>query len=110
MSDIVVLGSNGMLGWMASYYLGQTHRVMGMDRKKFEVNFSWIEMEWRLKYELLKYGRPDYIINCIGAIKPSFNDPSRHHLNVMTNSVFPWLLADFANRHNAKLIHITKIG
>lgn len=107
MTDVVVLGSNGMLGWMASYHLGQLHRVASFDRKKFEVNFNWPGMAWNLRYELLKYGSPDYIINCIGAIKPAFNDPKKHNLNVMTNSVFPWLLAEFAQEHNAKLIHIT---
>lgn len=107
MSDVVVLGSNGMLGWMATNYLSNFHRVLALPRERFEVSHNWPAMEWSLNYELLKYGKPDYIINCIGAIKPAFDDQTRWSTNNMVNSVFPWLLANYARDHAAKLVHIT---
>lgn len=107
MADVVVLGSNGMLGWMAENILSLDHHVLALNRERFVVNTNWQAMAWSLNYELLKFGRPDYIINCIGAIKPAFNDPKNNGINIMVNAVFPWLLADFAASHESKLIHIT---
>lgn len=107
MADVVILGSNGMLGSMLEECLSVDHQTLPLNRDKFTVTTNWQAMAWSLNYELLKFGRPDYIINCIGAIKPAFNDPRHNSINNMVNAVFPWLLADFAAEHEAKLIHIT---
>ena len=51
---------------------------------------------------------PDYIINCIGAIKPTFKHDDPHmYKNIYINSVFPHYLSGYAKETGAKLIHIT---
>lgn len=51
---------------------------------------------------------PDYIINCIGAIKPTFKHGDPHtYKNIYINSVFPHYLAGYAKETGGKLIHIT---
>jgi dTDP-4-dehydrorhamnose reductase len=107
MAEVLVLGSAGMLGWMMVDHLSQDHKILGLDRTRFEVSHNWDAMKWSLNYELLSFGNVDYIINCIGAIKPSFNDPSRNSINNMVNAVFPWLLADYAKDKGCRLIHVT---
>jgi dTDP-4-dehydrorhamnose reductase len=49
--------------------------------------------------------RFDYVINCIGVIKPFMAaDPLAA---VRINSAFPWILADWCEKHQIKLFHIT---
>ena len=47
----------------------------------------------------------DYVINCIGVIKPFIEDDKLK--SIYLNSVFPRELADFCNKKDIKLIHIT---
>ena len=48
---------------------------------------------------------PNYIINCIGVIKPFIHDNEASSIYV--NSVFPHLLSAWAAQHKIKVIHIT---
>ena len=47
----------------------------------------------------------DYIVNCIGIIKP-YIEKNKYHAMVL-NSLFPWQLAAYAEKNNARLIQIT---
>ncbi len=47
----------------------------------------------------------DYVINCIGVIKPFINDNPYHSAYI--NGAFPHKLALWAKEHGARMIHIT---
>ena len=53
-------------------------------------------------------GEIDFVINCIGIIKPYINDlDDRQRLNaIQINSLFPQQLSDWASRNGAKVIQI----
>lgn len=48
----------------------------------------------------------DYVINCIGTIKPFIEGASTVE-TLSINAIFPHLLADYCNRNGSRLIHIT---
>lgn len=107
---IVVLGDTGMLGGMASrYFKSAGYDVVGLSRKNgFEVDGDWKYLLSHLWPVVMK---DTVILNCIGAIKPVFNDKKRLSEAIYTNAVFPHKLADWTNIHlsssNVRLIHIT---
>lgn len=47
----------------------------------------------------------DYVINCIGLIKPFMKNNTLHAIKI--NAEFPWILANWCNENNMKLIHVT---
>lgn len=53
-------------------------------------------------------GKIDFVVNCIGVIKPHINDSDeKQRLNaVIVNSLFPQRLADWATANGAKVIQI----
>lgn len=103
---VAILGDRGMLGSMMKRTLSsyQDFSVTSFNRDTFEVNMNddcYVKLHQVLSPEF------DCIINCIGAIKPMFNDPMRTPLNVKINSIFPWDLANFGEDTNTNIIHIT---
>ena len=52
--------------------------------------------------------QPDYVINCIGVIKPYFkeNDPHKYK-SIYINSVLPHYLSGYADSCGVKMIHIS---
>lgn len=109
---VVVLGKNGMLGHLLYEYLssknnirGNTVDVFGTDRSVFEVSPCDYQ-QLLLKFTATCGSDVDYVVNCIGAIKPRFNksDPSNE---IYTNGVFPHQLAKVCEALGARLIHIT---
>jgi dTDP-4-dehydrorhamnose reductase len=100
---IAILGSSGMLGGMVVRELSAKHEVVKIGRDRLAIT----EDLKALKDSLDGIRGFDYIINCIGAIKPRFSDPAMLGKNVVTNSIFPWLLAEHGKRSNTKVIHIT---
>lgn len=100
MINILVLGSAGMLGSATTKVLAansnfqvyQTHRGMFDPLKNKLTDFP-------------KPFKPDYVINCIGVIKPVMMENLRDAIYV--NSVFPFDLANYCAAIGAKLIHIT---
>jgi dTDP-4-dehydrorhamnose reductase len=114
MVKILILGSTGMLGSaVGKWFLDQgdryettlTHRNKDVAMQHYDDNnlvyFDCLESDVT-DLNLSKY---DYVINCIGTIKP-FMD-SNPLAAIRINSVFPWILANNCNKSNTKLIHIT---
>lgn len=107
-----ILGSNGMLGGMLKRYLSeQGHEVLALGRRQLEVDYDDC-MYNMLEDSGLKDFGADYIINCIGAIKPTFRGDITNQ--IYTNAVFPRELANWVDAKNGwgeldnlKLIHIT---
>ena len=103
-SRVIVLGGSGMLGSMVSGYLARNPglSVLGVMREGFDA-------------EQFVYGRPqktaldaDYIINCIGIIKPFCRDtdPIGVQRAIIVNGLFPHKLAEVAKAKGAKVIQI----
>lgn len=114
--NILILGGTGMLGNAVAEYFSSTdyHTTITFRKSSLEVARQ-IKADVRIEYDPLKHTYEqlgetaecdfDYIINCIGTIKPFMASNPRDARYI--NSVFPWELATWANSYNAKLIHIT---
>lgn len=101
MKKILVLGSNGMLGYGVSEYF--RHSGLGVEsltRNEFDV----------LKQDIALLNKPlrnsDLVVNCIGVIKPTIEkyDP----LDVIKiNGIFPRNLARICKANKTPLIHVS---
>jgi dTDP-4-dehydrorhamnose reductase len=116
MSHVLILGSTGMLGSAVlrefSNFVGQ---VSSAQRAKpvVEANLSsqaiqFSASEDNLKEQLNRIEKVDYIINCIGVIKPHINDlDPRQRANAITiNGLFPYELNEWAETSGAKVLQI----
>jgi len=107
---ILVLGSTGMLGHKVSEILRAqygTEFVTLTSRdsdkiKNVENSFSFNALINTVYFQ----DRYDYIINCIGIIKPFVKEVG-HIRTIEVNSIFPHKLAKYCEKQNTKLIHIT---
>lgn len=102
---ILVFGAQGMVGHTIYNYLSRYYTVFGTT-KHITTDPSLIHFDYRkhtLEYIYKKCGAIDYIINCIGIL------PSETDLTVMhaINAVFPKRIAHFAEKNEAKFIHIS---
>ncbi len=110
---VLILGSTGMLGSaVGQYFLNTDHSVCLTYRTEgLEYGKPWC----RLKFDPLEQscwdglgdqdGLYDYVINCIGVIKPFMAaDPIAAR---KINAVFPWELAKWCKAVGSRLIHIT---
>lgn len=103
---IAVLGNNGMLGWMMQLQLSMWKEfdVMGFNRSDFILR-PFLNPE--IDFYTYNFSSFDYIVNCIGAIKPMFSNKSKLPINIFVNSIFPHILANYGKKNNIKIIHIT---
>lgn len=106
MTKVLILGANGMLGQACNQILSQS--------KSLEIySTSRAEMEGKIQFDATKDSisdlaskiKPDWILNCIGVIKPYIKeDEEKTVLNaIKINSEFPYVLA---NASKAKVIQI----
>ncbi len=117
---VLVLGANGMLGKMVSLYLDSikdlTVDITSRSENKFVINnFEKNYQIYDTKYtnqELLKeiifscdY---DYIINCIGIIKPKIDIKDTNSITntILTNSYFPLDINNLVSSSDIKYIQI----
>jgi dTDP-4-dehydrorhamnose reductase len=120
---VLILGGTGMLGY------GVTKAFLESDIKNYDLYVSAqprshaVVTENQDHFDKVKVmmfhafshnlsdiltrtdGPPNYIINCIGVIKP-FMDNNRYS-SLYVNSAFPHLLSSWAATQNIKVIHIT---
>ena len=107
MKKILVLGGTGLLGnAVVRYFTAQddyevaaTYRTEGLDIPCRTIEFDAFT---DMPDELAAYY--DYVINCIGVIKPFMADIVSA---IKLNSLFPHLLAQWCDDNDMKLIHIT---
>jgi dTDP-4-dehydrorhamnose reductase len=110
---ILILGADGMLGHMAEkYFKSEGYDVISTTRGvlspgKISLNLSshkfYLEA---IITDCLSYGwTPDYIINCIGIIKP-YSEKNIEE-TIFVNSMFPHILARQAKELGIKVFHIT---
>ena len=101
MKNIVVLGSNGMLGYaVTNYFLRKSYNVTALTRKDYDIAKDPIN-----KLETL-VKQAEVVINCAGVIKSVINNSSIEDI-LQINSIFPRNLANLCNKHGVKCFHIT---
>lgn len=102
---VVILGTTGMVGGMIYDYLSKHSNlfVEGTERDKFDADRFLTNPEG-FTY-LLDF---DYLINCIGIIKPycKDDDPEGVRKAIEINSLFPHKLAKFCQGSKVKIIQI----
>lgn len=102
---ILILGKNGMLGSMVYDYLVKQSdfEVDGTTREQFDADKFLIDPTHYAF--LLEY---DYIINCIGVIKPfcKDDDPKGVVNAIKINALFPHKLLEFCKDSKVKIIQI----
>ena len=104
MQKVLVLGSTGMLGSAVAQTITSSNtEVLGTSRQDnnsitFDANTDSVD-------EVFKSFKPDWIINCIGIIKPYINESdSNSILNaIYINSIFPFKLSSAAANIDAKI-------
>lgn len=104
---IAILGSTGLLGnTVAKYFIEHTkHEIMCTHRNsdvilnKDSVYFDALEPNFSILEGC------EYVINCIGIIKPFMKNDLIN--NIYVNAIFPRKLSNFCQSKNIKLIHIT---
>jgi len=116
-SKVLILGANGMLGKMVSLYFASLNHFqliltaknkssflsdkLGNDYEIFDVlNDDFQNFAKRIK--------PDFIINCIGRIKPTINESDNISISetININSFFPMELQKYSYENNSRYFQI----
>ena len=114
MNKILILGSNGMLGTMvAEYFLNLkeyeiflTNRVAeskDINNKTYKFDVLVDDLEG-----LIQDINPNYLINCIGVIKPEINENNKDSIEraIKINTYFPLNLSKLSEVYEFKFIQI----
>ena len=105
---VVILGSTGMLGnAVGNYFIekyGEDNVFLSYRNKKVSYGKNIFFFD-PLTSQMEDIPVCDYIVNCIGVIKPFMKEDMASAIYL--NSLFPWLLANYCNANKYKLIHIT---
>lgn len=107
---VLIFGADGMLGNAVYRYLFSfDFDVAGTSRKKDSAYFYFDAEEFKQSSfeDIVKSIKPDYVINCIGLIRPNVNDFSDVNKALLINSVFPKNLSLACNRLGIRLIHFS---
>lgn len=114
MTKVLILGASGMLGYaVATEFAGEGFEITLSSRK--ESQHLLPNIGTKIKFdamsdhiELLKLKSFDYVVNCIGIIKPRIHDDNQDEIEaaVVVNSLFPSKLASAAEAGGSKIIQI----
>ena len=118
---VLILGATGMLGHQVYQYLktNSDFEITGtcrepdprIQKKMYGQVFPYFDAlllrEFELQDLFTKHGPFKFIINCIGAIKPSINEsnPASVADAVRLNAYFPHELVAYASVYGGKIIH-----
>jgi dTDP-4-dehydrorhamnose reductase len=109
---VTVLGGSGMLGSMLVDYLdGAGFEVMATSRpsRLERMRVAYPNCVWRpfdVGRPMLGLGRPDWIVNAIGLIKPHCIEEGGQRNAIRVNALFPWDLAEVAAAAGARVLQI----
>jgi dTDP-4-dehydrorhamnose reductase len=114
MNKILILGSNGMLGTMVSEYflnineyeIFLTNRAVESSDKNNKI-YKFDALNDDLE-SLIQDIKPNYLINCIGVIKPEINENNKDSIEraIKINTYFPLSLSKLAEVYKFKFIQI----
>ena len=110
MYNVAILGASGMLGSQLSltFHNSKKFNIYLSSRKSKDLeskNYFFFDASKDQLDIFLNKIKVDYIVNCIGVIKPLIDvDPIN---SIMINSIFPHRLSEYCFRNKIKLIHIT---
>ena len=117
MYNVLVLGSNGMLGQMVNCVLSNdenlnivsTSKIINDSNEYFNVFDGIVGLEKILESQKPQF---DYIINCIGILNNKINNKDSESITraIHINSLFPHNLVFLANKTGARVIHISTDG
>ena len=112
--NILIFGSNGMLGKYCESYFSN---IVALKGKKYNIipivraDFDIINVSQDSLLQLLKshnIGENDVVINCAGVIpQSSATRELTTKSTFIVNSIFPILVSNVCNQLNANFIHIT---
>jgi dTDP-4-dehydrorhamnose reductase len=104
---LFIFGSNGMLGNYVKSYLSRYYQILPLTRNDYDL--SKLNINSLEKLLINKHlEKNDIIINCAGVIPQSNRQRSLDSKLYFTiNSLFPVVLSQICDKHNAKMIHIT---
>lgn len=105
--NIVVFGSNGMLGsYISNFFTQKNYNVTNITRKDFDITTS-TNLLYDLEQLFVKFNinHTYVVINCIGLIPQTQNTNPNHYFQI--NSIFPFHLSQLAFKYNSKFIHPT---
>ena len=114
MNKILILGSNGMLGTMvAEYFLNLKEYEIFLTNRDIESTdlnnktYKYDVLDDDLE-DLIQDIKPNYIINCIGVIKPEINENNKDSIEraIKINTYFPLSLSKLAEVYKFKFIQI----
>ncbi len=116
MKRVLVLGTTGMLGSMVFDWLGrdaslELHGTVRQGDDAWRTGFGTTDTLLRLDAEggeTPDLSAVDWVVNCIGVIKPYIRDDQRDEVwrAIQVNSLFPMRLAAEAERTGARVIQI----
>lgn len=114
--SVIVFGGSGMLGSMVTSVLGQNKgmsvaaTVRGHGHKKVTgVKYRELDAAMATVDQITDViGDARWVINCIGIIKPYIHDdnPTETVTALKVNSLFPYLLAQAAEKKTVKVVQI----
>jgi dTDP-4-dehydrorhamnose reductase len=106
MTKVLVLGTTGMLGAMVHQWLKRDTEleVVGSARAGAGAGLRVLDVE----KDGVDLGGIDWVVNCIGVIKPYIHDDNRAEVTraIYVNSLFPIKLAAAAEASSARVIQI----
>lgn len=107
MVKVLVLGSTGMLGnAVGKHFENNKSLDTILTFRNKEVSYGTNKVFFDvLNTSLEELPQTDYLINCVGVIKPFIDKNIKDSIYI--NSLFPHKLADFCESRNTKMIHIT---
>jgi dTDP-4-dehydrorhamnose reductase len=109
MKRILILGATGMLGsaCLKVFDNDKSVEVLGTSRKSRD-KFLHLDAKNNNLFVSLNEYRPNWIINCIGVIKPHINEASIDSIQnaIEINAQFPTDLALYAKETSARIIQI----
>jgi len=109
-NKVLVLGADGMLGNAVFRYLKERNiDVSGTSRKNItEYDFFNVESFNETVFtSLVERHKPQFIINCIGYIRPNAEDLPEFKKALLINSIFPQNLSIACCKHKIRLIHFS---
>jgi len=105
---VAILGQDGMLGHVVkkAFEREGLYEIIGFGRESLDIYPRKLNA-MGVKLSMLMGFETDYVINCIGAIKPTFAATQDHSVPIYTNAVFPHQLATWGELTNTNVVHIT---